>query len=56
MNKNIINENDKGQLHGYWEWYSFGCLRYKSFFHNGIELGYEEEHSLGEIKEKIYHI
>ncbi len=43
--KNIINFNNKGQLHGYQEWYyTNGKLMCKCFFKNNIRIGYEEEH------------
>ncbi len=41
--KDIINENNKGQCHGYKEWYyPNGQLRYKGFYNNGIRVDYEE--------------
>ena len=43
MNKeNIIQYNDKGQNHGYWELYSSDEIWYKSLFVNGRKFGYEE--------------
>jgi len=44
QNKNIINKNDKGQLHGHWEYYSGGELIYKGFYYNGKKVGYEEHY------------
>ncbi len=43
--KDIINRNDKGQHHGYQEWYyGNGKLWIKCFYNNGIEIDYEEEY------------
>jgi len=43
MNKDITPRNDKGEQHGYWEYYYFGqTLWYKCFYHNGKKVGYEE--------------
>jgi len=45
MNKdiNIRPKNNKGQRHGYWEYYwTNGNLAYKGLFHNDKHVGYEE--------------
>ena len=55
--KNIIPRNNKGQRHGYWEWYSCGTLWYKGLFNNDKPLGYEENYwDNGELVKKGYHI
>jgi hypothetical protein len=46
MNKKIININNKGEYHGYQEWYFYNKLFYKGNFKNGKEIGYEETHYL----------
>jgi hypothetical protein len=59
MNKSITPENNKGQRHGYWEYYFKGDLTYKCFYHNSKEIGYEETYDYeydGEIFKKTYHI
>ena len=58
MNKYIEPYNDKGQQHGYWEWYwTNGDVWYKSFFINGQESGYEEFHySNHNTIELIFHL
>jgi len=57
MSKNIKPLNNKGQAHGYWEWYWAGDLIFKRFFHNGERVGYEEYyHSVGELTRKRYNI
>jgi len=50
--------NDKGQEHGLWEvYYHNGNLIYKSFYHNGKEVGYEEWYSdNGKLNEKVYNL
>ena len=62
-NKDIEQYNDKDQQHGYWELYYYtGDLFYKCFYHNGKEVGYEEQYfnnsddNSGKLREKIYHI
>jgi antitoxin component YwqK of YwqJK toxin-antitoxin module len=59
MSKNIKPINNKGPRHGYWEVYwSNGKLMYRSFFHNGKEVGYEERYSCNRNKltKKTYYI
>jgi len=58
MNKNIIQYNDKGQQHGYWEWHwSNGDLQYKCIYNNGKEIGYEEDYRYnGKLIKKIFHL
>jgi len=45
MNKNINPRNDKGEPHGYWEYYFGQTLWYKCFYHNGKRHGYCESYS-----------
>jgi hypothetical protein len=64
--KSITPCNNKGQAHGYWEFYLYNKLWYKCFFHNGREVGYREVHHTNfliedvsvdvSIKIKIFHI
>jgi len=60
MSKNIEPINNKGQRHGYWEWYyRNGNLWYKCFFHNGKHVGYDELYywrDNGKLTEKRYYI
>jgi hypothetical protein len=42
MGKHIKNLNDKGDLHGYQEWYDNHGLWLRGIVKNGIEIGYEE--------------
>ncbi len=55
--KDIRNRNDKGQWHGYQEWYyTNGKLWFKGFSYNGILIDYDEiYYSNGELK-KIFFI
>jgi len=55
-NKNIRPYNDKGQRHGYWEYYYDGKLWFKCFYHNDKEIGYEDYYNYGKLTEKKYHI
>jgi hypothetical protein len=41
MKEDIAPRNDKGELHGYCEFY-FNNFAYKCFYHNGIRIGYME--------------
>ncbi len=57
--RNIINKNNKFQLHGYQEWYySNGKLCYKCFFNkNGIKVDYEEFYLFnGKLTDKSFYI
>ena len=61
MNKDITPLNNKGEPHGYWEWYWYnGKLMYKCFYHNDKEVGYEEfydwNNNDGRLTEKNYHL
>jgi len=58
MNKNIIPFNDKGQPHGYWEYYwATGKLCYKCVFINGERNGFEEEYwTDGKLTYKRYYL
>ena len=37
--------NDKGQWHGYQEWYEDGKLSIRVIYKHGLEIGYEEYHN-----------
>ncbi len=56
--KNITPYNDKGEKHGYWEYYYYdGQLHFKGNYVNGKQHGYWEYYwSSGELKEKTYYI
>jgi len=57
LSKNINPRNDKGEPHGYWEYYFFGTLWFRSFYHNGKVVGYEEYYSSnGKSNKNKYHI
>ena len=45
-NKEIKNYNDKGQFHGYqeWYWYNNDKLWFRGNFKNKILIGYNENH------------
>jgi len=55
-NKDKRPLNDKGEPHGYWEYYFGQTLWYKCFYHNGKEIGYEYYYNDGKLFEKKYHI
>ena len=43
--KDIINYNNKGQLHGYQVWYeAYDKLYYRGKYKNNERIGYEEYH------------
>ena len=42
--KDIINYNNKGQLHGYYERYYYSVLTIRSTMKNNRCIGYEEYH------------
>ncbi len=55
--KEIENINNKGEYHGYQEWYFFnGQLMCKCFFNNGIKVNYQEyyEHINGNLEKRFY--
>ncbi len=57
--RDIINRNDKGQLHGYHEVYlGDGDIWFKCFFNNGIQVDYEEWYYYGggNLKFKSFYI
>jgi antitoxin component YwqK of YwqJK toxin-antitoxin module len=59
MNKNIINENDKGQLHGLWKiHFSDNKLWFKCLYHNDKLVGYSEWYDWcpKTLGRKIYYI
>ena len=51
--KDIINYNNKGQLHGYYERYYYSVLTIRSTMKNNRCIGYEEWHA---VKETTYYI
>ncbi len=52
--KDIINKNDKGELHGYIEWY-WPNGWYKGFFNNGVLVDYYEEYwHTGKLEKTFY--
>jgi antitoxin component YwqK of YwqJK toxin-antitoxin module len=56
--KGIKPRNSKGEAHGLWETYWFnGDLMYKSFYHNGRRMGYEENYwGTNTLVKKRYHL
>ncbi len=56
--RDIINKNDKGELHGYQEYYYWynGELYYKGFFNNGIRIDYQEWYWYRSELIKTFHI
>ncbi len=53
----IVNKNNKGQLHGYQEWYTGGKLYLKGFWYNGKLDDYEEWYYYyygGKLKKTFY--
>lgn len=60
MNKDITPRNDKGQLHGYWEWYNGSDNPwYKGSWYNGEYIGYWEHYNIIEPYDcliKVYYI
>ena len=56
MSKDKTKYNDKGEFHGYQEWYARNNeLFIRTTYKNGSEIGYEEIHS-GEIHEDCFTI
>ena len=56
--KNIMQYNQKGNPHGYWElhWLN-GTIMYKCFYNNGKSVSYSERYLLdNELNDKTYHI
>jgi hypothetical protein len=52
--KNITNRNNKGQRHGYQEWYwNDGDLWYRGSYKNGRLIRYEEYHGINITKYNI---
>ena len=56
--KDITPRNDKGEKHGYWEYYYYnGQLYSKGKYVNGNRHGYwEYYHTDGQLDSKIYYI
>lgn len=44
MKESIRPKNDKGQLHGYQEWYFNSILELRCIAKNGFVVGYRESH------------
>ena len=53
MNKNIFPKNQKGQVHGYAEYYYNNKISYRTIYKNGENISYSEWHGM---KETIFHI
>ena len=58
MKINITPKNEKGQRHGYWEWYyDNGQLECKGSYINGQAHGYWEIYDCnGKLESKQYYI
>jgi len=57
--KSIMPRNNKGQQHGYWEYYFKGDLVFKCLYQNDKEVGYEEDYDSyinGKLTIKTYHL
>jgi len=48
MNKNIFPKNQKGQLHGYAEYYYKNKISYRTIYKNGENISYSEWHGMRE--------
>jgi hypothetical protein len=44
MIEEIESRNDKGDYHGYQQWYDKGMLTLRGTMKNNLEVGYEEFH------------
>ena len=44
----VINKNDKGQLHGYQEGYCLNEISYRVRYKNNVHIGYSEWHGIQE--------
>lgn len=49
MKAEITNKNQKGQFHGYQEWYYSSGISFRSTCKNNLYVGYHESH-LNSIK------
>jgi len=58
MNKNITPLNDKGQRHGYWEYYwATGKIWFRCVYYNGKENGIDEIYlNSGKLRFKNYYL
>jgi len=58
MNIDMKPYNDKGQRHGLWKVYSYkGNLQFQCSYHNGKEVGYEEDYwGPNRLVKKTYYI
>jgi len=59
MTKDQRPKNDKGQAHGYWEYYyNNNQLAFKCVYINGERNGFEEFYTLweGKLREKTYYL
>ena len=50
MNKDIENKNNKGERHGYQEWYIDNLMFYRGYYKNNEYHGYQEWHIFKQIK------
>lgn len=55
MKKDIENKNQKGQFHGYQEWYNSSGISFRSTCKNNLYIGYHESH-LKSIKQTHFFI
>jgi hypothetical protein len=54
ITQNIAPKNDKGEFHGYHEWYNIdGRLSFRCIYKNGLEVGYSEWHN---TKKTLFYI
>ena len=44
----VVNKNDKGQLHGYQEGYCLNEISYRAIYKNNGHIGYSEYHGIQE--------
>ena len=44
MTKNVINYNDKGQVHGFQKWYMRNIIWVMGNYKHNLEIGYNERH------------
>jgi len=55
--KNMTPFNAKGEPHGYWERYwGNGELFFKCIYHNGKEIGYDEQYSISHKLTKRFNL
>ena len=55
--KSMTPVNTKGEPHGYWERYwGNGELFFKCIYHNGKEIGYDEQYSISHKLTKRFNL